>query len=37
MLFLIGIYAFALRAVDGIGEVAKPAIALVLVNFLSTS
>lgn len=27
MLFLIGIYAYALRAVDGLGEFAKPAIA----------
>jgi hypothetical protein len=29
MLFLIGIYAYAIREVDGIKEFAKPAIALV--------
>jgi hypothetical protein len=27
MLFLIGIYAYALRVVDKVGDVAKPAIA----------
>lgn len=30
MVFLIGIYAVALRAVDGLGELAKPDIAYVL-------
>lgn len=32
MVFLIGVYAYALRAVDGIGEFAKPAIASVNVD-----
>ena len=33
MLFLIGIYSYALRVVDGIGEFAKPAIASVVCCF----
>lgn len=36
MIFLIAVYAFALRAVDGIGEFAKPAIASVRAKSLLT-
>ncbi|KAF1929994.1 uncharacterized protein M421DRAFT_382353 [Didymella exigua CBS 183.55] len=34
MLFLIGVYAYALRAVDGLGQLAKPAIASIIVFLL---